>query len=156
MTRLLIYGSLLLGLLFGYEYWAEHQREIGRQEIRAQVSEQALHAGKARRVEDQRRARAYQEIIDEANAEANRARDAADTSRRTAGRLQAELAAYRARTCGSAAPAQGGEAAAAAERVLAEVQRRLDEAADRIAGFADQAHTAGLACQRSYDALIPK
>jgi hypothetical protein len=33
------------------------------------------------------------------------------------------------------------------------VQRRLDDAADQLARFADASHTAGLACQRSYEAL---
>jgi hypothetical protein len=35
------------------------------------------------------------------------------------------------------------------------VQRRLDEAADRIARHADEARAAGLACERAYGALTP-
>lgn len=155
MNRLLLYGGLVLALLFGYEFWADHQREIGRAEIRAQVTENALHASKARGAEDRRVAAQHQEIIHEAHTQAESARKDAAAAGRAASRLQTELSAYRARTCPSATTPEGGEAAAAAERMLADVQRRLDEAADRITGFADQAHTAGLACSRSYDALTP-
>lgn len=74
---------------------------------------------------------------------------AADVGRR----LQLALAALRRGAQCPATAAPGGTPAQAAERVLADVQQRLDAAAERIARFADQSHIAGVACERSYDAL---
>lgn len=154
-VRWLLYAAFIAALVLGYEVLAERHREQGREEIRAEHATQALQEAERRRTEELRRNKAHQEIVNEARKQADRARSDAATARAAAGRLQAELAAYRGRTCPNTAPGDGGQAAAAAERVLADVQRRLDEAADRIAGFADQSRIAGLACERKYDALTP-
>lgn len=39
--RWLLYGGLVLALVLGYMEWAEHQREIGRNEMRDQYASQA-------------------------------------------------------------------------------------------------------------------
>lgn len=80
----------------------------------------------------------------------------ADT--RTAGqRLRDELAAARARQCapagGDPGTGPGSPSADTTSDLLAVVQRRLDEATEGIAGFADAAHIAGKACERQYDAV---
>ena len=67
------------------------------------------------------------------------------------------LAAAR-RSCPAASgstAAVGSPPADPAGDLLAELQRRLDEAADGIAAHADAARIAGQACQQSYDALTP-
>ena len=48
---------------------------------------------------------------------------------------------------------EGGEAVASSADLLAYVQQRLDESADGIARYADEASIAGRACEASYDAL---
>jgi len=70
-------------------------------------------------------------------------------------RLRRELAAARARgQCAATADpttAAPGGAAESPVDLHTELQRRLDEAADGIAGFADRAAEAGGACQRAYE-----
>jgi chromosome segregation ATPase len=71
-------------------------------------------------------------------------------------RLRDELAAARARACTTDTTTPGGSAAAAeAERVLADVQRRLDAAQERVALYADKARTAGETCEGIHGALTP-
>jgi hypothetical protein len=153
--RWLLYLGLAGALVLGYYAWRDHQRELGREEVRAEHAVQALQESEKRRVEELRRAREHQEIVNDAHTQADRAKSDAAAARGAAGRLQAELAAYRGRSCQNPSPDGGGPAAAATERVLADVQRRLDETADRIAEFADQSRISGLSCQRKYDALTP-
>lgn len=72
--------------------------------------------------------------------------------------LRDELAAARARACtapGNPTTPGGGQTAEATERMLADVQRRLDEAAERIAEYADKARIASETCSGSYHSLTP-
>lgn len=138
------------------------ERESHAQTRRAHAEQLAALAETARQAEarererEQRWAQEREEIIHDANQREARARadlaGAADAGRR----LREQIASLTAR-CRAAsadpAPAGAGPAADATERVLADVQRRLDEAQDRVAGFADQAHGAGRACERAYDSL---
>lgn len=68
-------------------------------------------------------------------------------------KLRAKLAASRDSYCTKTEDTtadSGSEAAGAAIDLFDYVQRRLDDAADGIAGYADQAAIAGRACERSY------
>ena len=111
-------------------------------------------AVQAARDEEQRRVQALQEVADEARKREKQARVDADTARGAGERLRAALAAARAASCRDSAAATPSSSTDTTERVFADVQRRLDETQDRIARFADEAHISGLACQRSYEALI--
>lgn len=62
-------------------------------------------------------------------------------------RLAAAVAAARAASAG------GGEAAGDPIGVLADVFQRADDRAAVLASYADSARAAGLACERSYEAL---
>lgn len=94
-------------------------------------------------------------------SDAKRQREQAAAAGAAAADAGVRLRAAEARLRAALGAAQGAQAAAAAgsaateatERVLADVRRRLDEAQDRVAGYADGARIAGLACERSYDAL---
>jgi hypothetical protein len=118
----------------------------------------AASASEAYRAEEQRRAGAHQEIAHEADqitvqiAADRRGADAA------AGRLRQRVAATAA-SCGAApsnpAASVPSPAASTPADLLAEVHRRIDEAAGGIADFADRASNAGHTCERSYDALKP-
>jgi hypothetical protein len=118
--------------------------------------EAARQAGEQARTEERRRTAEVQKAADEAHQALERARaDAAaatDAGQRLRDRL-ASLTATCGRASGDAGPAVSGPSAVATADLLADVQRRLDEAADGIARHADAARAAGLACQRSYDAL---
>lgn len=88
--------------------------------------------------------------LDHARTDAAAARTAAD-------RLRAHVAALAAscRAAVPASPAAAGSAPAAhtAGDLLADMQRRIDEAAGAIAAHADAARAAGLGCERDYDAV---
>lgn len=119
----------------------------------------AREAVEAARKEEQRRTEAVQGIADEtqkkldgALADADAARDAGERLRQRVAQLTAALGRAGASQPAAAGPSAPAEATA---DLLADVQRRVDEATDTIAGFADHAHTAGLGCERSYDALTP-
>lgn len=128
--------------------WAKNRESLERA---------ALQAAEDARTEEQRRTKAAQEIANETQAKLDQARNDADTARTAGERLRkrvAELTASIGRG-GAGNPTSGGASASAQKTadLLADVQRRLDEATDGIAGFADGASAAGSACERSYDAL---
>lgn len=104
--------------------------------------------------EGTRRTAAVQKEVEDARKKSD-ALEGAVAGAAAAGRsLRDELAAARARACTVNPSTPGGSAAAeATERMLADVQRRLDEAQERVARHADQARIAGLACEGSYRAL---
>lgn len=108
------------------------------------------------RAEERRRAGALQEIVHETEQNLERARAdaaaAADAGERLRQRV-AELTAGCRRAAGGSAAPGSGQAASPTADLLADVQRRLDEATDRVARFADEASAAGLACERAYGAL---
>jgi hypothetical protein len=123
----------------------------------AQLEHNAREAVQAARDEERRRTVAVQEIADDtqkklevAAADAVAARDAGDRLRKQIAIL---AAAGRRAAASKAGAAEAGAPADATADLLADVQRRLDQATDGIAEFADRAHAAGLGCQRSYDAL---
>lgn len=125
------------------------------QTYKAQTEKQAREASEAARAEEQRRQAEQTKVVTDAKAQIRKATaDAADA--RTAGqRLRDQLAASRSEACGNPQPASGSPTAQPAPDLLADLQRRLDEAADGIADYADQSAIAGNACQRSYEALTP-
>lgn len=129
---------------------AQHAEHI------ADLEREAREAVLAARNEERRRTAEVQKAADEAHESLARARADAVAATDAGQRLRNSIAAVTA-TCGGATghtgPAGSGTAAIATADLLADVQRRLDEAANGIARFADQARTAGLACERSHDAL---
>lgn len=113
-------------------------------------------AVEAARAEEQRRTAEVQKVADEAHEALERARADADAAADAGQRLRDRIATLTS-ACGRAAvhpgAASAGPAAEATADLLADVQRRLDAAADGIARFADQAHAAGTACERTSDAV---
>lgn len=161
--RLLAIAWVLAMLAAGLQTWrlererADHAatREAHAQQL-ATLAETARQAEAVARTEEQRRIAEMQKAADEAD-QARRAAAADAAAARDAGqRLRAQLAAVTS-SCRAASrnsnPAESGTPADATARVLADVQRRLGEAADRIVEHADAARAAGAACERSYDAL---
>ena len=123
----------------------------------AQREHDAREAVQAAREEEQRRTAAVQEIADETQVQLDQARDDAVAARDAGERLRQRVAQLTAALgrggAGNTATAGAGTSAEKTADLLNDVQRRLDEAADAIAGFADSSYAAGRACERSYQSL---
>lgn len=121
---------------------------------------QAIQALEAQRAEERRQADLQREILNEAERLATRARTAAARAL-DAGRVFVSTATAAA-VAGSGLRAPSSAAAGSCEAatdaailpagVLGEIEQRLRD----LAGYATEAHLAGLVCERSYDALTPR
>lgn len=99
----------------------------------------------------------FEKAANDANIKAARASAAAASSVAAGQRLRNELATLDKRACdGSSAAASPGSAASSPADLRAYVSRRLDEAADGIAGFAESAIGASQTCFESYSAVRKK
>ncbi|EKZ96480.1 hypothetical protein D769_25096 [Cupriavidus sp. HMR-1] len=122
----------------------------------------AVDQGKAvdrARAEEQRRGAAQTEIANVAKQEADTARSDARAADAAAERLRQRvdqlLAAARAvKDPGSAGGGQGQPGGDPLD-VLVDVLGRSDKTSGILADYADQLKVAGLACERSYEALTP-
>ncbi|WP_223538805.1 DUF2514 family protein [Pseudomonas sp. BF-R-12] len=92
-----------------------------------------------------------QRTIDQATADAIRARNSADSLRAAADDLAARLAASEAG--GNSCTAAASKAATRAAMVLADVLKRIDQRAGDLAEVADQARARGVTCEQAYDSL---
>ena len=157
-------GVLMLGVFAGIQtvHLADERAAHAKtradhyQQVQA-LERQALLAERAARLEEQRRTAEVQKAADEAQQQLEQARADAAAAATAGQRLRERIAQLAATACrpaaGKATTASAGPATDSTADLLARLQQRLDDAADRIAEFADRAHTAGTACQRSYDAL---
>jgi hypothetical protein len=163
MTRFLASGLVATALMLGLQTWRLDRERLAHAETRAEHAAMvaateavAREAEQAARLEEQRRLEALQGVIHDTEAKLARARADAVAAADAGGRLReriASLAASCRSAAGDPATAGPGQATDATAAMLADVQRRLDQATDELARFADDAHAAGLACQRSYGAL---
>jgi hypothetical protein len=150
-------------VLLGVQSWrlAGEQRDHAQTRgdhavLMAHAAKAAQDAEVAARLEEQRRVAALEGVIHETESKLAQARADADLAADAGQRLRqriAQLAGSCRGTTGDPTAAGAGSATSATDDLLADVQRRLDEAADQLARFADASHTAGLACQQSYGAL---
>ena len=110
------------------------------------------------RIEEQRRAHEISEIANEATRQIAVARADARAAGAAADRLRARVdqfvAASRAGGDSTASGASSGQPGGDALDVLVDVLRRTDSAAGELGEYADNLKAAGLACERTYDALI--
>lgn len=136
--------------------------DLGKMEERqkwqaAQIEAEAVARQKeaANRAETARRYEQQHEAINAAYEELEVARRDAAAAAATGQRLRAQIASLTAscRAASDPGTAATGTAASPAGDLLERVQSRLGEATEAIARYADEARTAGLACERSYDAL---
>jgi hypothetical protein len=125
---------------------------------KAEAQHAAAQALALAAAESQRRISAKEEVIHETTAQLDRARADAGAAVAAGQRLRSDLAAYVDASRGGAAadpaPASTSAPASDALDVLSDLFSRADSAAGDLAQVADQARLAGLACERSYDALI--
>lgn len=155
LAAALVGAGLLIGALW-LAYGRGVSAERGRWE-KAQASEAVDRAAQQKANDDEtaRRLTTQKEIAENAIRERDVARDAAVGASAAGERLRKQVhhltLSLAARDPGAVG---GGAPASDAIDLLADVQRRSDEATDAIARYADEAGAAGRACQASYDALM--
>ncbi|WP_316855673.1 DUF2514 family protein [Ralstonia mannitolilytica] len=114
-------------------------------------------ASEAARAEEQRRIAEHKGIADAATKERDRAVADARAANAAADKLRARVAqlvaASRAASHTAAAGSGPGQPGGDPLDVLVDVLRRTDGAAGELGEYADRLKVAGLACERSYDAL---
>ena len=124
---------------------------------RAHAQAEALRITTEYRAEEQRRIAAHQEIVDATERKLTQVRADAAIADAAAGRLQQRVAALVAearRAAENSGPAGTSPPAGDPIQLLADLQRRADEAAGVLARLADERGAAGSACEAAYDALM--
>lgn len=122
-----------------------------------QLAQAQAAALEVARTEEQRRVKAIEEITNESKKQIEQARADAAAADAVADGMheQARRLAARGSQCtGNTTTADRSQAARATDAVvLADLFRRADAAAGRLAAAYDRARAAGLACERAYDAV---
>lgn len=161
--RLWLAVGIALAVAYGGGRWQQSRDDAAR--YAAERTKAALSAAVDRvkavdraRDEEQRRTAAQTEIANAATKDLERARGdaraAGDAAERLRARVADLLAAGRAGKDSTAPSA--GPTAGATDALLAELFRSADDRAGSLAADLDAARIAGLACESSYDALMPK
>jgi len=161
--RVWIACALALLMAYGGGRWQQSRADAAA--YQAKTTAAALDAARVQvkavddaRIEEQRRTTAQTEIANAATKEMVGARADAATANDAAGRLRQRvnelLAAARAPKDPTTPSA--GEAAGDAANLLSDLFLESVERNRRLAETADAARIAGKACERAYDALMPK
>ncbi len=159
-----VWLAVVLALALSYGAGRIQQRGIDARAFAAERTKAALDAARVQikatdeaRIEEQRRTKEISEIADEATqqvavarADARAAGNAADRLRERVSQL---VAASRATSNSAAASASTGQPGGDPLDVLVDVLGRTDGAAGQLGEYADNLRSAGLACERAYDAL---
>lgn len=146
-------------ILVAVALWAAYSRGVSTERYRwenVQAKEAQARAAQQKANDDEtvRRLTTQKEIAENAIRERDAARDDAVTAGAAGERLRAQVRNLTLSLASRDPGATGSsEAANATIDLLADVQRRSDEAADAIARYADEAAVAGRACEASYEAL---
>ena len=127
-------------------------------ERRAADAETRLLADRAQRTEEQRRTAAVAQEASNAQARINSLEDALRLARAASDGVRdaAAGAAIRARAQSCAPKPRQSQPGADPLDLLVDVLGRADRRAGDLAEYADRLRIAGVACERSYDALTPK
>tara|TARA_B100000378_G_scaffold278633_1_gene282604 strand:- start:1445 stop:1942 length:498 start_codon:yes stop_codon:yes gene_type:complete len=145
--------------LIAVALWAAYSRgvstERGRwQLVQAKEARARAAQQKANDAETVRRLTTQKEIAENAIRERDAARDDAVAAGAAGERLRAQIRNLTLSLASRDPGAAGSsETAASSINMLAIVQQRLDERADGLARYADEAAVAGRACEASYEAL---
>ena len=156
-------AAAVLGAALGLRTYQLHtatahlaEVQIAWAQDRAQAQAAALAESEKYRALETQWATAQKEITDDADRKVTQARADAAVADAAAGKLQQRVAALVAAARAAAAnpsASQGGPAADDPIGMLAELQRRADQAAGRMAQIADERGIAGEACERAYSEL---
>lgn len=122
--------------------------EIGKDQALA-----ITEAGNTARQEEQRRQSAVNKEASDAREQNMAAAVDAGTADAAGGRLHVEADKFAATACGDPGVAQRSASATRAAMVLSELFQLADKRAGEMAAAYDRARIAGLACERSYEAV---
>lgn len=151
-------GVGLLAALIA-SHWLVYSKGVGAERnrweiVQAQEAVDRAAQTEANRKETERRYAAQQEITNNAISERDKARADADAAIAAGVGLRTKIRDLTASlSAGDTGLVGSGETASATADMLGRVQQRLDDAADGIARYADDASAAGRACEASYGAL---
>lgn len=152
-AKVIAIGVLVVAILLGLAY----VKQTGVEEQKAADSVQHAKDLDAVQAESTRRIKAQSEVAHDAQLQADAARADAAGARDERDAFRVRLAAFlaKARDPHSAAAAAGAPDGDPIG-VLAQVLGEADRFAEDVAAEADSNRIAGLACERSYDALTPQ
>lgn len=157
-TWLIGIGALVI--VYAGARWQQHSADAAtyaaeRTKAALSAANDQIQAVDRARLEEQRRTAAQTEIANAATKDAESARADARSAGDAADRLRLRVADLLAASRSAKDPAATGGSPAAGDPigVLADVLDSADKRAGVLASYADQARIAGLACERSYDAL---
>ncbi|MBT9467224.1 DUF2514 family protein [Hydrogenophaga sp.] len=154
ITKAAIGAVLVVGAAAALQTYRLHSTQMELITQRVDWQRESARAVQASIDEGTRRTAAVQKEVEDARKKVNDLEGAVAGAADAGGRLRDELARARRLACTTDTTTAGGSAAAeATERVLADVQRRLDEAQERVAQYADRSRIAGLTCQGIHGAL---
>lgn len=155
-TPALIAAAAMAGVLAGAA-GAWHARGVVAErdiaELQAERDRATAAASESARAIERARITTLETIVHEADTRTQTARRDAVAAADVARRLREHVARLAGGAAADPAPAAAGEAAAGPGLVLADLFGRADARAGELAAWADEAHGAGLACQRVYEAL---
>lgn len=148
-------GLLVLALLGAFALFTAHERSLGAAETKAEAAQASLELAKDSAAKTAQIVAAQQGVIHDAQLQAGAASAAAAraASERDAFRVRLNAFLSASRGPQPATAASGSAPATDSLGMLADVLGRADDRAQKLAAYADQARIAGLACERSYDAL---
>jgi len=159
----LLVVSIFAGITYTQKLVAQRERAeavAARAQDRQENERLARMASDNYRAEEERRRKAYQEKIDEANHQLDVARAdavaAAGAGSRLRDRLKQLAAACRGPAAGDSTVAAAGQAASGPGDLLAYVSGRLEENGRGLAEIAQQARTRGSTCEAIHDSLNSK
>ena len=155
ITKAAIGAVLVVGAAAALQTYRLHNAETELLTQRVDWQRESARAVQASIDEGTRRTAAVQKEVEDARKKVNDLEGAVAGAADAGGRLREQLANARRASCVDPSTASGGLAAEATERVLADVQRRLDEAQERVAQYADRTRIASETCASSYQALTP-
>jgi hypothetical protein len=143
------------GSVAGFRIEQDHRDAKDAKQVQQQLQAQ-IAATQHTLDNEHRKTAAVQEIVHDVRQQSEHYQADADRNRAAGEQLRSQLAGAACARVAQPAAAGGGQAADAAASVLADVQRRLAQAEDRTVEFADASRRAGLACERSYEAVSPQ
>ena len=148
-------GLAVLALVLGLAAVVHHIETLGAANARAETANASMKLAQDNAAKSAQIVATQQGVIHDAQLQASAAGAAASAAARERDAFRVRLNAYLSASRGAqpAAAASGSAPAADPLGVLADVLGRADDRAQVLAAYADQSRIAGLACERSYDAL---
>jgi aspartokinase len=164
LLKVAIGAALIVGCIWGWNHYTDsliaRGDAAGYKRAQDEYAKRELAAVNQVRTEERAKAKAIEQELDHARTENAALRSSYDGSVAAGERLSSALTEARAqavRAARIAVTVAGGSAPAdPTSDLLADVQRRLEEAENGTIRFADESHQAGTVCERIYETVRNK